>query len=663
MNRLLGSMILLLGLMFLSCTQDFRSEKKEIIFWDHYVLDSALAKLYQDKDTVQALKYYDSLVGVAPWHSVFPKVRRWIILANYFYFFTTDNVATARMVDSALGVLETPELQNRYPETHVHNLLFGGDMAYRMHRFRKAYNYYFEAKKLGEGYLSPCKQKSFNYSIAMVLYRQQNYGEAIAYFRKAFELQNTCSPQTGVVVLQQQEIQSNVGLCLMRLGKLDSALFYFDKAWQLSLKFKDSLGATAMQKIEGVIYGHKAQVYQAKGALNMAKALCLKSLALNDRPGYEVQHAQHVKLQLADIYEQQRDYPAMFQLLQEISRELETLPNPNVAMGLRRLMTIYYGETGQSERARAMFQRYIGLRDSLDKVQKVLSASDVKTQLDAKEREMSIALLKKDNHITSLFLWIALGSALLVFWVMVLIFKSYRHNKRSLANSLQLIEEIKLQKEARIREAAQRNKEITRAVIEAQENERAAIGLELHDNVNQVLTTIKLYLGMALEDKGHTPLLLQRSVGFLQQCIDEIRILSRQLSAPRLGKISLEDSIDDLLNSLNGSAAVYFTRDLSGIAGLTLERDHYICLYRIVQEHVTNIIKHANATSAHIELARIGSAIHLTITDDGTGFIPKDDSRGIGLSNMSTRAESLHGTFKLESTLGQGCKVHVVIPV
>lgn len=656
-------MILLLGLMLSSCTQDFQSEKEEIIFWDHYVLDAALARLYQDKDTVQSLKYFDSLVGVAPRHSVFPKVRRWIILANYFYFFTTDNAATARMVDSALGVLETPELQNRYPETHVHNLLFGGDIAYRMHRFRKAYNYYFEAKKLGEGNLSPCKQKSFNYSIAMVLYQQQNYGEALEYFRKAFELQNTCLPQTGAVVLQQQEIQSNVGLCLMRLGKLDSALFYFDKAWQLSLKYKDSLGPIAMQKIQGVLYGHKAQVYQAKGALNRAKALCLKSLALNARPGYEVQHAQQVKLQLAEIYEQQRDYGAMFQILQEISSELETLPNPNVAMGLRRLMTIFYGETGQSEQARAMFQRYIGLRDSLDKVQKILSASDVKVQLDAKEKAMSIALLKKDNHITSLFFWIALGSALLVFLVLVLIFRNYQQNKRSLANSLKLIEEIKLQKEARIREAALRHKEITQAVIEAQENERAAIGLELHDNVNQVLTTIKLYLGMALDDKEHTPLLLKKSVGFLQQCIDEIRILSRQLSAPRLGKISLEDSIDDLLNSLNGSAAVYFTKDLSGIAGLTLEKDQYICLYRIVQEHVNNIIKHANATCAHIELALIGSAIHLTITDDGIGFIPKEDSRGIGLNNMSTRAESLNGTFKLESTPGQGCKVHVVIPV
>jgi tetratricopeptide (TPR) repeat protein len=76
-------------------------------------------------------------------------------------------------------------------------LLFGGQIAYRLNQYSKANEYYFRAKKLGDSHLNPCERTPFYYSIAMVLYHQQNYSASLKYFKQAYSLQETCSPQNN----------------------------------------------------------------------------------------------------------------------------------------------------------------------------------------------------------------------------------------------------------------------------------------------------------------------------------------------------------------------------------------------------------------------------------------------------------------------------------
>lgn len=204
---------------------------------------------------------------------------------------------------------------------------------------------------------------------------------------------------------------------------------------------------------------------------------------------------------------------------------------------------------------------------------------------------------------------------------------------------------------------------ITKAIIQTQEKERSEISRELHDNVNQVLTTIKLLLTLCRSNELPLTETLDKVIGLQQNAINEIRTLSKRLSAPSLGSLKLEDSISDLVNAMRETNRINIALNTSGIDGLDLEPDVHLAVYRIMQEQFTNILKHAAATEVIITLDFSEGALMVVVTDNGVGFDPKDVYNGIGLTNMRTRAESVGGAFTIKSAPGQGSTLVVRIPL
>jgi signal transduction histidine kinase len=99
-----------------------------------------------------------------------------------------------------------------------------------------------------------------------------------------------------------------------------------------------------------------------------------------------------------------------------------------------------------------------------------------------------------------------------------------------------------------------------------------------------------------------------------------------------------------------------------GLENEQLKQDLHIGVYRILQEQLNNVLKHADATEVLVKLERTEGQLHLLVTDNGRGFVVPGHKQGIGLVNMQTRAESLNGTFELTSRPGRGCRVKVVLP-
>lgn len=643
-----------------SCRQTRTTETEEVSLWNHSFIDSSSSLLYKNRDTSTALHYFDSAYRQSNSEAVYPEASRFVIKANYYYFFTQDNNATAAMIDSALDVYGKAELQNHYPRTCVGLLLFAGHIAYRLNQYNRANDYYFRAKQLGDAHLSPCERAAFNYNIGMVLYRQQNYQASLDYFKEAYKLQETCAPQTTAVVLQQQEIQDNIGLCFVKLKQNDSAMVHFDMALQIAGRYSDSLGAITMDKIYGVVYGNKAKIFMDEGHLDEAEQLSLKSIALNDRPGYETGYAQTIKLQLADIYYRKKDPASMFRVLEGMKENVQA--DANHQLEWERLMADYYEEAKHPDSAVNYLKNYLSLSDSLATKQKQLSSSDFTQQLKDKEQELQISKLKKGEQVALTSFWLTLSLSFMAIVIIYLLYQNYRRSKKNLSALQALNEEINNQKAAREEEAKQRHKLITEAVIRAQENERSLIGLELHDNINQVLTTVKLHNEMVLEGVGDPQIILPRTMKYLQDCINEIRSLSKRLSAPTLGKISLEESVTDLIASVNATSRVKVSHQICGFNNQLLKKELHLGLYRILQEQLHNVLKHAEASEVSVNLEKKKNCIRLWVTDNGKGFKVNHSKSGIGLVNMQTRAESLNGTFEVESYPGCGCQVRVTLP-
>jgi signal transduction histidine kinase len=199
---------------------------------------------------------------------------------------------------------------------------------------------------------------------------------------------------------------------------------------------------------------------------------------------------------------------------------------------------------------------------------------------------------------------------------------------------------------------------LTEQMITVQEREREWIGRELHDNVNQVLTTVKLYLEMASKNENNP--LIPRSMQLLNSSITEIRNLSHQLSAPTLGTRSLVDSINALIETVSLSTKLDIQFDHTGYTTVIMSQK--LALYRILQEQLNNIVKHAGATKVWISLSTRNDIVNLSVRDNGKGFDTTTKTTGMGINNMISRVKVFGGKVHVETAPKQGCLLTVTIP-
>ena len=207
-------------------------------------------------------------------------------------------------------------------------------------------------------------------------------------------------------------------------------------------------------------------------------------------------------------------------------------------------------------------------------------------------------------------------------------------------------------------------------LVSAQEEERRAIARELHDEVGQALTAIKMELGVAHREaqtgsRGASLLAGARSIA--ESALQSVRDISQLLHPSMLDDLGLPDTIDTYLRAFSKRTGIR--------AQLVQERmedrlspDAEVCVYRIVQEAVTNIAKHAGARSCTVHLVRRDSTLHLVIEDDGRGIDPAaaqsgSARRGLGVIGMRERAASLAGTFSIGGRKEGGTRVTVTLPL
>jgi PAS domain S-box-containing protein len=223
------------------------------------------------------------------------------------------------------------------------------------------------------------------------------------------------------------------------------------------------------------------------------------------------------------------------------------------------------------------------------------------------------------------------------------------------------ITEEKLMEQKLLDQKVQEQKKIIRAVLQAQEIQINKIGQELHDNINQVLTTAKLYLGMLEKGQTYRKDLVEKSKEFLNMAIQEIRILSRKQATPQK-TFHLKELIEELTKDLNENTLAG-TKFYCRVADhLSIDEDLKLNIYRIIQEQINNILKYAAASEATISNNENNGTVYLSIMDNGKGFDPLIKRKGIGISNIINRIESYNGEVIVESSPGKGCKLEIRIP-
>lgn len=215
-----------------------------------------------------------------------------------------------------------------------------------------------------------------------------------------------------------------------------------------------------------------------------------------------------------------------------------------------------------------------------------------------------------------------------------------------------------------VTERRNREKEMMKVIIQAQDEERRYVGMELHDNVVQMLALAKLYLNDFVDTKnfaGSPHLTMMEQM--INNAMQELRKLSHQLAPSVDQQQTLQDSIQQLVQKIpqQQSVKVKFQYRCAATAPVNPEVSTH--LYRIVQEQLNNIFKHASATEVTIVCKTQGNKLVLLIADNGKGFDPHAHHTGIGLENMKRRVELTKGKMQIVSAPGKGCQLYISVPI
>jgi PAS domain S-box-containing protein len=205
-----------------------------------------------------------------------------------------------------------------------------------------------------------------------------------------------------------------------------------------------------------------------------------------------------------------------------------------------------------------------------------------------------------------------------------------------------------------------REKEITSTVLTAQEKERATVGKELLDNVNQVLGAAKLYVEMAKPNPINQDALLAGACNYITQVMESVGRISKALSPPFIGLMGLLKSIKILTDDVTAGYPVTFTINSYGMNMEILDEKLQLDIFRIVQQQVNNILQYANATHASIDISRQDDEIVLFVADNGIGCDLAERKSGTGIKNMINRANLYNGTVTTLSAPGEGYTLQVI---
>jgi two-component system, NarL family, sensor kinase len=216
----------------------------------------------------------------------------------------------------------------------------------------------------------------------------------------------------------------------------------------------------------------------------------------------------------------------------------------------------------------------------------------------------------------------------------------------------------------RLSETERRFHRISRGVLRLQEEERGRISRDLHDGIGQSLTALKIQLELLEQEAARAQAALVPRIAAVrdlaESCLTEVREMARLLRPQMLDDLGLEPTLRWLARTVEKrtGVAVALEAALETEAGQREDRDADTLVFRIVQEALTNVVRHAGVASARVRVERRGERLFVAVEDRGVGFdaeailAGKDEERGFGVRAMRDRVQSFNGKFLVRSAPG-----------
>jgi signal transduction histidine kinase len=603
---------------------------------ERFELHLQLADNYSTLNPDSSLLYANSALAIARKQKDQIKISRAeFYQASYSYNMgkLEDALATA---DKNMATLQgKPEQMSLLAQYTA----FSGRCLMKLNEIKQALEKFYSALKLAEQAADYTTEARAIVNIGWAMMELNQYEKAVDNFKNALKFIS----QHNVTTAYNGTIYSNLAGSYGGLNHLDSALKY------------SRLAISEAHKNGNI-------TVEANGYFLLGKALM--ELGKYDEALQSFLSAKPLREKIGDPFYIVSDMAEMGNLYVKLKKPKEGIAICNDALNIvaankidEKLPMIYealaanHELAGNYKEASEIYKKMSDLKDSVyaDANPKALAEMQTKYETEKKERQIQQQKFKitRQKYLT----WGAIGLFILAGFLGYSQYKRYRFKQEAKMKTALIIQQ----------------QLATKAVLEAEENERQRIAKDLHDSVGQMMSAAKMNLSAFESEIAFQGQEQQLAFGKIIQLVDEsckeVRNVSHNMMPNALLKSNLASAIREFVDKLDQKKLQVhlYTEGLDERLDSNIET----VLYRVVQECVNNVIKHAAATTLDISLIKDKDGISATVEDNGSGFDTGDKHKvnGMGLKNIVTRIEYLKGTVEFDSTPGKGTLVALHVPV
>lgn len=472
--------------------------------------------------------------------------------------------------------------------------------------------------------------------IGSIYLLRKNYAYSTLFYSKALPLLRSINDRSGEAIALHV-----IGANHYELGQKEKG-----KAMMLSaLDIYKEMGDVRQLANS---YSDLSEIYVNENKFDSAEKLSQKAIAYHLQAGVTRNlGTSYIKLALA-----QEKLGKLNEAIASGNKAYEITKSSGEINSLKKVtqaLSRLYSLSGNYAKAYQFQLQYDQLKDSLmnEITEKAIAQMQVKYETEKKDAEIEKQALQIRKKQAQLMLVVFSGIAMII--IAILLYVRHRLKQKALLSAMLLEEQHA------------RNK----AIIEAEEKERIRIARELHDGIGQQLSAAKMNLS-AFEQKvsENEKDQFNTVVQLVDDAVKEVRSVSHNMMPNALIKQGLTSAVRDFINKMKPASGLKISLEMHGMEE-RLEPTQETVLYRILQECVNNIIKHAQASAVSIQLVRHDHNLSVMVEDNGKGFDSKKVNQfdGIGLKNIISRVEFLNGSVDFDSTPGKGTTVNISIPV
>ncbi|MBC8753042.1 tetratricopeptide repeat protein [Kordia sp. YSTF-M3] len=596
-----------------------------------------LAKLYERVDLAKAKTYaYEALLFNTN-DSLLAETTNEV---GRLHFFTGKLDSAVLYFENSKALLSKLKDSNR---AAIVNISLGA-ISLRQGNYEKTIKILTESAAFFENKKDDLNAAKCYSNIASAFAELENYDKAIEYSEKALRIFN----ENDFVQFQLITLP-NLATQYFKKGDTIKAIGYYSKAETLAKNLNDKRSLSLIYNNLGNIY-LESETQKAKEYLEKAHQL---KTELNLKSGIEITESN-----LGLIYLKNKEYQKAISYLEKAK---PVVKGKQLTVVYTYLKSAYEG-LNDHKKALYFSEKARILNDSLLSIENQKTILDIQTKYETEIKEKEILQLQAENLEVNYkrkqnrnLLFAALGILLITLFIVYMLLKNAKRKRIIMEQGL-TIKEQEFNQLLKTKEL-----EGIDAILDAQEQERTDMAADLHDNLGSKVATLKLYIE-SYDTKEEFTNHYDKIKNLLDTTYGEIRNISKNKNfGARIDK-GLIPSTKAIANQISETKKLHI--DVINIdVKNRLKNAQEIQLFRIIQELLTNIIKHANASEASVQFSEENNILNIIVEDNGKGFNMTKKAEGIGLINIEKRVEKLHGELFIDASEGNGTTVILNIPL